>query len=256
MRLVTPLEMLKLEESTNASGCTYDQMMEHAGKGLAEHLSRYAKEAEIDSILFLCGNGNNAGDCFVAARLLSKKYRITVCMVCGPVKTRTAHMQFRAMQNVKVLHHQEEIKEAVRSAQFVVDGVFGIGFRGELSPNIRELFAMIEENEAMCIAVDIPSGGSGMSGVAAEGTPHCTATVTFGAAKIGLFLAPLSEYCGAIYLVEIACCNAEPAVSVTQRDVRQTAEHCRLTQYAGRSNSRITGSITLRRRHILPRLGH
>ena len=203
MRLVTPLEMMKLEEKTNASGITYDKMMELAGTGLAEHLTRIAGDMECSELLFLCGNGNNGGDCFVAARLLAKKFRVTVCMVNGPVQTRTAHTQYHAMRNIKTITDQEEIRTAVSEAKLIVDGVFGIGFRGELSPYIRELFAVAEEKEIPCIAVDIPSGGSGLSGSVAPGTPHCAATVTFGAAKVGLFLTPLSAYCGAIYLVEI-----------------------------------------------------
>ena len=203
MRLVTPLEMLKLEEKANAAGCTYDMMMEHAGKGLAEHLTSIAENAGAGRILFLCGNGNNAGDCFVAARLLSPKFEVTVCMVNGPVKTRTAHTQFYKMRNIRVLNDTEEILAAVRSAALIVDGVFGIGFRGELSPEIRTIFSAAAESGAPIIAVDIPSGASGLSGTVVEGTPRCTATVTFGAAKLGLFLAPLSSYCGAVYLVEI-----------------------------------------------------
>ena len=203
MRLVTPLEMLKLEEKTNAAGCTYDMMMERAGTGLAEHLTRIANEDNIKRILFLCGNGNNAGDCFVAARLLAKAFDVTVCMVNGPVKTRTAHMQFYAMKNIRVLNDQEEIREATENAEFVVDGVFGIGFRGELGAFHKELFAIAEQKQLPCVAVDIPSGGSGLSGTVAEGTPRCRATITFGAAKMGLFLMPLSAYCGKIYLVEI-----------------------------------------------------
>ena len=103
MRLVTPLEMMKLEEKTNASGITYDKMMELAGTGLAEHLTRIAGDMECSELLFLCGNGNNGGDCFVAARLLAKKFRVTVCMVNGPVQTRTAHTQYHAMRNIKTI---------------------------------------------------------------------------------------------------------------------------------------------------------
>ena len=45
MQLVSPLEMMKLENTADQSGVTYDQMMENAGKGLAEHLVRIAVTA-------------------------------------------------------------------------------------------------------------------------------------------------------------------------------------------------------------------
>ena len=204
MRLVTPLEMLKLEEQTNQAGISYDVMMENAGAGLAEHLDRFATDRGIREIVFLCGNGNNAGDCFVAADKLTKDYKVTVCLISGTPKTRTAYTKFRLMKKVAVIEDQEKIREAVRSCSLIVDGIFGIGFRGTLNPFIQELFRMIDADpEKSCFAVDIPSGGSGLNGAVAEGTPHCNATITFGAAKTGLYLTPLSEYCGAIYLVEI-----------------------------------------------------
>ena len=194
MQLVTPLEMMQLEELTSKAGISYDQMMEKAGTGLAEHLARIAVEQGCDSILLLCGNGNNGGDCFVAAARLVKQFHVRVCLVNGVPKTRTAYTKYRMMKNVEVLTEQDDIRKAVSESRLIADGVFGIGFRGELSPFVKELFSIINENpDKHCIAVDIPSGGNGLSGAVAEGTPHCTATVTFGAAKSGLFLAPLCE---------------------------------------------------------------
>lgn len=204
MQLVTPLEMMQLEELTNKSGVSYDQMMENAGTGLAEHLARIAVEQGCNSILLLCGNGNNGGDCFVAAAKLVKQFTVRVCLVCGAPKTRTAYTKYRLMKNVEVLTDQDEIRKAVQENRLIADGVFGIGFRGELSPFVKELFGIINSSpDKTCIAVDIPSGGNGLSGAVADGTPHCAATVTFGAAKSGLFLAPLSEQCGAVFLAEI-----------------------------------------------------
>ncbi len=204
MRLVTPLEMMKLEDLANQSGCTYDKMMEAAGAGLAAFLEQYAAEIGTDSIVFLCGNGNNAGDCFVAARLLADRFRIKVCLVSGVPKTRTAFTKYNAMQQITKLTEPADISQAVMDHTLIVDGIFGIGFRGELSPFVQELFGMIRaDKNKKCVAVDIPSGGSGLTGAVTPGTPRCDVTVTFGAAKRGLLLAPLSEYTGTLRLVEI-----------------------------------------------------
>ena len=204
MRLVTPLEMMKLEDQANQSGVTYDIMMNRAGAGLAEHLRHIATECNQKKLLFLCGNGNNAGDCFVAASHLSDQFDITVCLVAGVPKTRTAYTKFRQMKRVHVLEDHEKIMEAVRQHEIIVDGIFGIGFRGELSQPVQEIFAAAAEGpEKQIIAVDIPSGGSGLNGTVSPGTPHCNITITFGAAKTGLFISPLSEHCGAILLVDI-----------------------------------------------------
>ncbi len=204
MRLVTPLEMMKLEDLANQSGVTYDMMMNRAGAGLAAHLAHIATESGQSKILFLCGNGNNAGDCFVAAAQLAKDYEITVCMTNGVPKTRTAYTKYKLMKHVRVLTDHAQMLEAVRAHMIIVDGVFGIGFRGDLSLSVKELFAAASElPERQIIAVDIPSGGSALNGTVSPGTMHCNVTVTFGAAKTGLFVSPLAEHCGALLLVDI-----------------------------------------------------
>lgn len=232
MRLVTPLEMMKLEDITNKSGTTYEQMMERAGTGLAEHLIRIAQERACGEILFLCGNGNNAGDCFVAATLLAQQFKVTVALVAGDVKTRTAYTKYKQMKHVEILTEQDAIRNAVAQHTLIVDGIFGIGFRGDLSPFVQELFGLIEADpEKECIAVDIPSGGSGLNGSVSAGTPHCTVTVTFGAAKTGLFLSPLAEHCGAILLVEIGIPQEAfagltyPLSRITADDIHEKLPH-------------------------------
>ena len=225
MQLVSPLEMMKLEEQANKQGCTYDMMMEQAGNGLADHLEKTAKKLGVGSMLFLCGNGNNAGDCFVAANRLAAQYSVTVALVAGIPKTRTAYTKYRMMQSVNVLTEQAKIEEAVRNTVLVVDGVFGIGFRGELTPFLQTLFGIIDaDSEKYCVAVDIPSGGSGLNGSVAAGTPHCKKTITFGAAKVGLFITPLLEYCGEIHLVDIGIPEEvfkEIGYAVTRIDAQQ-----------------------------------
>ena len=114
MRLVTPLEMMKLEDLTNQSGVSYDSMMDQAGSGLAVHIARAALEQGKNSIVFLCGNGNNAGDCFVAAAKLAKQFNVTVCMTAGSPKTRTAYTKYRQLKTVPLSMHR--IRSARRCA--------------------------------------------------------------------------------------------------------------------------------------------
>ncbi len=203
MRLVTPLEMMKLEEFTNQSGITYEAMMEQAGIGLAAHINAIATANAQKDVLFLCGSGNNAGDCFVAARILASTFQVTLCMVGGIPRTRTAFAKYRQLPRaqLKLLDKPEVIRTAVKEAGIIIDGVFGTGFRDNLNEDLQELFALTEGKT--CIAVDIPSGGSGKTGAVAPGTPHCAYTITFGACKYGLLQPPLSDYTGTIRLVDI-----------------------------------------------------
>ena len=66
MKYVSVEEMIAIEKESDALGHTYPQMMEHAGRGLAEVVfetySHYSKK----TALGLIGSGNNGGDTLVA----------------------------------------------------------------------------------------------------------------------------------------------------------------------------------------------
>jgi NAD(P)H-hydrate epimerase len=62
MKLVTVSQMQAIEKEADASGLTYDQMMENAGQGLADIiLSLHIGDAESE-VIGLVGPGNNGGD--------------------------------------------------------------------------------------------------------------------------------------------------------------------------------------------------
>lgn len=220
MRLVTPEQMTMIETEADRQGCSYDAMMERAGEGLFGFLRDFAMRNQLTEILFLCGSGNNAGDCFVAAQRLAGQFNVTVCMVNGVVKTRLAYAKFKALTNVRIITTFRETEQAVKEAPLIVDGVFGIGFRDTLTPQLQHIFRLAEDK--LCVAVDIPSGGNGLTGEAAEGTLHCDFTVTFGAGKYGMMQQPLLEYCGDIVLVDIGI--PEAAYKVIQYDMFMLAE--------------------------------
>ena len=66
--------MRAIEEKALATGITQEELMENAGKGIAEYITRFADESLITKkVLLLAGKGNNAGDGYTAARLLLEK---------------------------------------------------------------------------------------------------------------------------------------------------------------------------------------
>ncbi len=70
MKLVTVSQMQSIEKEADASGLTYDQMMENAGRGLADIiLDMYAEDVEPE-VVGLVGPGNNGGDTLVALSVL------------------------------------------------------------------------------------------------------------------------------------------------------------------------------------------
>jgi NAD(P)H-hydrate epimerase len=94
-----------------------------------------------------------------------------------------------------------DVREAVVSADILIDGVFGTGYRGELPNDIRAIFAI--GTGAYRIALDIPSGGDSVKGTVSEGVFKADETFCLGFMKFGMTQYPLRKYCGKITVADI-----------------------------------------------------
>ena len=105
--VVTESNVMKnIELIAGDHGIGMDVLMEAAGTKVAYLASKLISERKLRSVCVLCGSGNNGGDGFVIARLLSVMCRVSVVLVCGEPKTELARMN-RSMlpDNVEVLDY-------------------------------------------------------------------------------------------------------------------------------------------------------
>lgn len=122
-------------------------------------------------VVIVAGPGNNGNDGRVAAELLRRR----------GVRTR--------------VHDVGSAPAVLEPADLVLDAAFGTGFRGA--------YDFPDPNGAPVLAVDIPSGISGLTGLA-SGTPApAVATVTFAALKPGLLFADGPGHAGEIVVADI-----------------------------------------------------
>ena len=207
----TPQQMKTIEENSDKKGVTYRALMENAGGALAMLIDKIGQDRDLSTgTVFLCGNGNNAGDGFVAARSLSENgLPVTVVLVSGDPSTELAALEYCELSEahkIEVLDLNDGtdvIFQRLSKAAVVVDAVFGTGFHGFIPPEIRAVFAYAEQCNAVRIAADVPSGGDCLRGTVAEGTMKCVYTVAFGFKKVGMLMYPLSEYCGEIITADV-----------------------------------------------------
>lgn len=227
--LVTPEQMRILEQLTDQAGASYAQMMENAGKALAEILLE--EYPDKNHFLFLAGTGNNGGDCSVAAFYLKQAGKqVIMAMPLGEPKTKISQDAYR-----RVLENQipvwlgdqvyaEENEHDFETAEVIIDGIFGTGFHGELPEEIENLFDAVSFEDVVHVACDIPSGGDGLTGQF-DGVFRADLTVTFGAEKIGMSQYPLREHCGKIRVADIGI--PESAFSKINSAQRLSLEYAR-----------------------------
>ncbi|MDE6679284.1 MAG: NAD(P)H-hydrate dehydratase, partial [Ruminococcus sp.] len=200
-RIVTPENMRDIEDESERLGVSKKQLMENAGKKLAELIDGYCNGDNEKKIVFLVGNGNNGGDCSVSAGILADmEYKnISMVMVCGTPKTELAKEMYNRV--VGCVNIPADFQTCISEADILIDGVFGTGFHGELDTKISDIFAL--NKNAYRIAVDVSSGGNSHTGTVSEGTFRADETLAFGFLKSGMSQYPLKDFCGKITVADI-----------------------------------------------------
>ena len=169
-------------------------LMERAGTGLARLVADLVPDGRIS---VLVGKGNNGGDGHVAARLLRDRGRDVELVDVGGAEP---DREFR-----------------LSGSAAVIDALLGTGFAGSprepVAAAIRAINAAGEAG-ARIIACDVPSGVDASTGEVAGDAVHADHTVTFHAAKPGLWLAPGKSHAGQVTIVDIGIPSWDAPVDV------------------------------------------
>jgi NAD(P)H-hydrate epimerase len=213
VRLVSVAEMQAVEKQADAGGLSYAQMMENAGRGIAE-VVQAAYSRKFQRILALVGSGNNGGDALVALTHLAAWGWQVQAVLLRPRQPDDPLVQRVRDAGGEVIGFPEFVQPASLHSQFaaaqvLLDGVLGTGFRLPLKPELAEPLEQIGEllrtlhPRPVVVAVDCPSGVDCVSGQAAVQTLKADLTVTMAAVKQGLMALPAFELAGEIRLVSI-----------------------------------------------------
>ena len=126
MQIVTPKQMVKLENQSEKLGVTKKQLMLNAGKALAkliEDASSREIKKEQPHIVFLAGSGNNGGDGFVAADILVYRgFRVTVVNLIKAPSAEPAKEMFEKLpERVNILIGYKNANEAAAAEAAELD---------------------------------------------------------------------------------------------------------------------------------------
>ncbi|WP_418973356.1 NAD(P)H-hydrate epimerase [Allofournierella sp.] len=203
---VTAAQMRKIEERAAENGLTTLEMMENAGAAAAVRLMGEAPGPVARAVVF-CGKGNNGGDGFVAARyLVDAGVEVKAVLAEGEPATpdAAANKKVSAGAGVEVWRLEElcpEQLEFIRTADVVIDALYGTGFGGALRPAGARAAALMNAARGFKLALDLPSGVEADTGAVAKGAVKADLTVAFHAPKPCHRLAP--GQCGRVLVADI-----------------------------------------------------
>lgn len=211
-KLSTPLylrvDIRRLEQHEPAGS-----LMAKAGMALATLAEELAGN-EADPILIVVGPGNNGGDALVAARHLKTKWHQVIVVLTGdpsklPPDAANAYQAWLNEGGSCI----DRIPMGTRFS-LVIDGLFGIGLQRPLEGHYAELVHQLNALACPILSIDIPSGLDADSGQIHGCAVRADYTLTFLAAKPGLYTLDGPDHAGTIVVSDLGM-NAIEVVAPT-----------------------------------------
>jgi ADP-dependent NAD(P)H-hydrate dehydratase / NAD(P)H-hydrate epimerase len=203
---ITSSEMRALEVNAQYFGLSLLQLMENAGRSVAQEIiSRFQKNKK--AVVF-CGLGGNGGDGFVVARhLLAADFEVTVVLMG---RSRDINHE-AALNNWVILQSLQDKVDLIEvtdsslipkvNAGIVIDALLGIGTKGKLKAPITQAVNYVNSLSSFKIAVDVPTGIDSDTGEVLGLAVKADLTVTFHKEKPGLEKA--KKYVGDLVVADI-----------------------------------------------------
>jgi NAD(P)H-hydrate epimerase len=200
-------------------------LMERAGTGVARAVERLMPDGPVAVV---CGKGNNGGDGLVAARVLREAGReVSVVCVAPPDSLAgdarenldrlpgDAPLVWGTDRGAGAADGSDTGSDGNGAAVFagaavIVDALLGTGFQGAPHGPVARAIEAIRAAPAPVVSVDVPSGVDASTGVIAGAAVRASATVTFHAAKPGLWIRPGKAHAGVVEVLDIGIPRGAP----------------------------------------------
>lgn len=246
MKLVSTAQMREIEERADAQGHSYDEMMEQAGRAVADAIEARFSVQDLP-ILILVGPGNNGGDGLVAARHLHRAGGFVTVYLWNRKTAGDRNLREIGERNVAVVQHRkdrdlEELKRLLDDSRLVVDALLGTGASRPIEPPLSDILSALKarrqgKNPPHLVALDVPSGLNCDDGALDPAAVAADLTVTLALPKWGLYLFPGAGATGTIVVGDIgipaALADEVPDEVVTAEEVRQALPERPLDAHKG-----------------------
>ncbi len=198
LELLTTEEMARADQLAVTAGVPSLTLMENAGRAVADEAAKMVDPGA--SVVVLCGPGNNGGDGFVAARLLAERgFQVSLSLLGNRAALKGDAATMAAQWTGKI----QQSSDAFPNADLVIDGLFGAGLSRPLDGAAAALVEAVDASGKPVLAVDVPSGLDGNTGISGGPVVKATRTVTFFRRKPGHLLMPGRAFCGEIFVADI-----------------------------------------------------
>lgn len=190
-------------------------LMENAAIGVVDFITEYlCKKEQIESVLILCGHGNNGGDGFAIARhLVNRGFEVTVHFIGDKKKfSEDAKTNFvilnkfeKEISNLKIISSQKPYSvKASNQPDLVIDAMLGTGLNSALRQPYDTFVNWANKLKSIKIAVDLPTGLTSDDGHVLNYCIKADFTLTMGLPKIGTLINDGPKFTGQLEIIDIS----------------------------------------------------
>lgn len=203
MKVCTAGEMRSIDavsiEQFNIPGIV---LMENAASACVRELT------DFDNCVIVIGKGNNGGDGLaMVRRLVNAGKNVEAYIVFPDDFSGDAGINREILNSMDIeIKSCEDIAaftQSVRTADCVVDAIFGTGIKGEITGLAQQVVEIINTYSKYILSVDVPSGINSDTGEVLNCAVKADKTVTFAAYKKGMLLYPAADFTGEIVVDDI-----------------------------------------------------
>lgn len=186
-------------------GLSVADLMERAGQAMSAASNKYKRDG--GRIVIVVGTGNNAGDGFVAARLLRKQQIPVTVIPLLPLNNVAVHIDdqinLAKEAGVKIrpaltASDLPQLEAWLSRAVLVVDAIFGTGLTRPIAGWLLQAIEAMNKAHCPVLAIDIASGIDANSGEVMGAAIQADITLPIAAYKWGHWLQQGREHSGLI----------------------------------------------------------
>jgi NAD(P)H-hydrate epimerase len=213
LEILTGSEMRRVDRrAIDGLGIPSLDLMEAAGRGIAEAMLRDDPDLARRTIAVVCGRGNNGGDGLVIARRFRARGihpRVVLVARGSDLEGDPAVNLRRAREaGVEVVEASDEAAwerafEGIVGCDLVVDALLGTGVRGGARGLVARAIEDLQASGAVLVSVDLPSGVDADSGDVDGVAIRARRTYTLCRPKVSLVIDPAARYAGSWRVIDI-----------------------------------------------------
>ncbi|MCX7917466.1 MAG: NAD(P)H-hydrate epimerase [bacterium] len=203
-------EILKIEKETiEKFGIKNLILMENAGRESFYAIKKELRNIKERRFFIFCGKGNNGGDGFVLARYLFNNGANIKVFYFGMIEefTEISLINFEILRKLKVDITSVNVLKlneiVIKEKDIIIDALLGIGIKGKIEGEMKEIIGFINKKKCFKISIDIPSGLDADTGEIHGVCIKSNLTLSMGFLKRGFFIGEGPKCVGKVKVLDI-----------------------------------------------------